>query len=1476
MNLQNPIISNKRRLLAITLLIVVGITCAVFQSSQAQDSGGSQIYLPLINSSVSHPITSTTDITNTQLLSSVYTLTESRFRYAPLIDDFSIRKWADNVNSSINACKLGVAGTKLDFADAVHFISSQSGINPRVLIILGELKYGLLSQTNFDCTKLNNYGDKLYQSAKQMMQATLIYRFGQSDEPADIPATVLAQRTNYPNDVSFAIAAEIEKMAFAFGISSLQLRHHFYEVYGKYFGNPESTPPYVEQQMQAAAAVDFKMPFLGSRYYTSGPHGGGSITSCVHINVGDASGLDFGGVDNPNNPFNAPVLAIADGTVVGLKNTESSPGRWVAIHHENGIVSMYWHLSTINPHLHPGQHLISGAYLGEKGDTGCPGCSPHIHLELRMGGEDYNQWSGIGSPVTWNARIMDGWIFYSEFFSDGKIANYNGSAIGNGALSQQVKRITACGDNVDVSVEGGFPYDNETNTDKTKFAFSQHLSSLSSTNVGSCPAGQINLVYASSTTGFCGDISTPTSTPPPTSVPPPSSNGIEIVSVSNHNVQPGQQFNPSVTIRVQSGQLLVSRGDHLHAIPEDTTNTLGAWPVQAVKSNINAGGTYTFDVNNDSAFRMTAPSTPGNYVSRWQLRVDGNHIGPVIEIPITVGSATTPPRPSGWRAQYWSGYYSDNPWGNGRCKSDDYTDSIPFTKYWGGSGPGSSCNPERFSVLYERRFDFSGGRYRFHCHRDGYCRIFIPELGIDHAEEAGSFAGMDWGVDIPPGNWEVKIEYSHRRENGDSRLEFWWQGPDSYLPPLDVNCTTNPYEWCAAYRVAWNSPTDSYILRRFEGFGYIDHNWGSDSPGYGVYADFSAEWSRLAKFDAGLYRFHVIHDEGAKVVVDNKEILNQWGTCCREDTSDVWLSSGDHRITVNWFDSSGNANLKVWWEKITACYQLNTQVEPLTAGNITFDPAPNCPIDGTKYTAGTTVNVQAQASADYNFWLWRGEVNDTTNPATVVMNWDRTLTAYFSANPTATPAATNTPISMPTNTPIPSSPTPMTCTGRITGLALFDINTGQPIPGYNPISNGATINLASLPNMFNLEAITSGMLESIQFNVNGATNLQNDAPYRSPEDTTAWSVNLGGYSISATAFSQDNASGIVCDTRSLTINFVTPTATSTNMPVPPTTTSTATNMPAVTPTATPTIGGSEVELLTQPWHLVGNNGAAEAYQSIPPNVLQGKNMLRVTYNLHGLKALGADASAIIFDQNGWRYISLSNYGQNGKDGVQTANIPLSAFPGLNPNASVGTLHTRFWYSKQFVVDITSIVAYSSQGQTPTPASTRTNTPAPTLTSTPTSANTPVPTPTPTSAANGVELLTSAWRLVGNNGAAEAYQSIPSNVLQGKNTLRITYNLHGLQALGGDASAIIFDQNGWRYISLSNYGQNGKDGVQTVNIPLSNFPGLNPSTGVGTLHTRFWYSQPFTVDITSIVAYSTVSAAGAAETTYNNYLPLIQQ
>ena len=178
-------------------------------------------------------------------------------------------------------------------------------------------------------------------------------------------------------------------------------------------------------------------------------------------------------------------------------------------------------------------------------------------------------------------------------------------------------------------------------------------------------------------------------------------------------------------------------------------------------------------------------------------------------------------------------------------------------------------------------------------------------------------------------------------------------------------------------------------------------------------------------------------------------------------------------------------------------------------------------------------------------------------------------------------------------------------------------------------------------------------------------------------------LNVNGAMLAGLAVTSHSASP-----GTVTFNSVSITAATSPSPTPsPSPTATT---PTPTPTTSPTPTSTGVELLPAPWHLSGNNGASELYQSIDPNALNGMTRVQITYNLHGLQALGNDASAIIIDQNGWHYISLSNYGQNGLDGNQTVTIPLSDF-GLDLTQPIdGTIHTRFWYGSQFTVDIISI------------------------------------------------------------------------------------------------------------------------------------------------------------------------------------------
>ena len=123
---------------------------------------------------------------------------------------------------------------------------------------------------------------------------------------------------------------------------------------------------------------------------------------------------------------------------------------------------------------------------------------------------------------------------------------------------------------------------------------------------------------------------------------------------------------------------------------------------------------------------------------------------------------------------------------------------------------------------------------------------------------------------------------------------------------------------------------------------------------------------------------------------------------------------------------------------------------------------------------------------------------------------------------------------------------------------------------------------------------------------------------------------------------------------------------------------------------------------------------------------------------------------------------------------------------------------------------------------------------------------------------GSELLTSPWILKANRNSQEKYQLVDPNALINKTNLRLTYNLNGTCLLGGDASALVFDQpfgKTWRYISLSKYGKNCAKGEQTVDIPLSQFIGLDLRRPVGTFHVRIWHYKPYKIEIKSAFLYN---------------------
>ena len=78
-------------------------------------------------------------------------------------------------------------------------------------------------------------------------------------------------------------------------------------------------------------------------------------------------------------PANAPVLAVADGTVV-LAQDLFYPGNAVFVDHGDGLISMYFHLSEID--VQAGQEVAKGDKLGLVGTTG-RSTGPHLFFGVR-------------------------------------------------------------------------------------------------------------------------------------------------------------------------------------------------------------------------------------------------------------------------------------------------------------------------------------------------------------------------------------------------------------------------------------------------------------------------------------------------------------------------------------------------------------------------------------------------------------------------------------------------------------------------------------------------------------------------------------------------------------------------------------------------------------------------------------------------------------------------------------------------------------------------------------------------------------------------------------------------------------------------------------------------------------------------------------------------------------------------------------
>ena len=87
-----------------------------------------------------------------------------------------------------------------------------------------------------------------------------------------------------------------------------------------------------------------------------------------------------------------PVKAAAPGRVVIAGFVAGGWGKLVVVAHDDGVRTMYAHLSVVSAHL--GEPVSTGSVLGEVGATG-DATGPHLHFEVRVRGASVDPLSAL-------------------------------------------------------------------------------------------------------------------------------------------------------------------------------------------------------------------------------------------------------------------------------------------------------------------------------------------------------------------------------------------------------------------------------------------------------------------------------------------------------------------------------------------------------------------------------------------------------------------------------------------------------------------------------------------------------------------------------------------------------------------------------------------------------------------------------------------------------------------------------------------------------------------------------------------------------------------------------------------------------------------------------------------------------------------------------------------------------------------------
>jgi len=256
--------------------------------------------------------------------------------------------------------------------------------------------------------------------------------------------------------------------------------------------------------------------------------------------------------------------------------------------------------------------------------------------------------------------------------------------------------------------------------------------------------------------------------------------------------------------------------------------------------------------------------------------------------------------PGAWNAAYYNNAHLN--WGPVVTRRD-----LEISFNWGYGAPAAGLPADYFSAHWSGQFPLSAGTYRFYAKVDDGVRVTVDGHRVIDGWRQGAYRLYTGEIYLGHGDHTVEVDYYEAA--GTAQVHIWWEQVGGARPG-DEPATDVWYGEFFANESLAGAPVASHQVP------WIGFDWGGLQPLPNVPVDhFSAQWTRRVFLEADYYKFCAMIDDGARIYVDRKLVMDEWHPSngiayCGK----AYVREGVHEILVQYFEQGGEALIYVWWE----------------------------------------------------------------------------------------------------------------------------------------------------------------------------------------------------------------------------------------------------------------------------------------------------------------------------------------------------------------------------------------------------------------------------------------------------------------------------------------------------------------------------------------------------------------------------------